>query len=272
MDEYFGDSEVAGTCCRYIHLAFKGVIAQNEAGKTFSLASKLATHLSNWHLLPYALTHLATHLNHLGSRSPAKLAEFGKLIIEVMEKSMSYSSLLLSLWVQSQSWSKPPCIPTEPDAARECLNSTLICAASEGLTNAVDTLLTLGASATKALYTASYGGHQEVVQILIGKGADVNAQGGQYGNALQAASLGGHKEVVILLSGQGADVNARGGEYGNALQAASQGGHEELVQILLDKGADVNAQGRGYGNALQAASLGGHETIVQILLEHGAKR
>jgi ankyrin repeat protein len=86
------------------------------------------------------------------------------------------------------------------------------------------------------------------------KNADVNAQGGLYGNALQAASYGGHEKVVQLLLDKNADVNAQGGEYGNALQAASYEGHEKVVQLLLDKNADVNAdanaQGRFYGNTL----------------------
>jgi ankyrin repeat protein len=66
-----------------------------------------------------------------------------------------------------------------------------------------------------------------VVELLLGKGADVNAQGGERydGNALQAASFGGHEKVVELLLGKGADVNAHGG--GTALQAASVGGHEK---------------------------------------------
>jgi hypothetical protein len=34
-----------------------------------------------------------------------------------------------------------------------------------------------------------------------------------------------------------ADVNAQGGFYGNALQAASHGGHEKVVELLLGKGA-----------------------------------
>ncbi|KAF1963965.1 hypothetical protein BU23DRAFT_376242, partial [Bimuria novae-zelandiae CBS 107.79] len=46
-----------------------------------------------------------------------------------------------------------------------------------------------------------------------------------------------------LLLNKGADVNAQGGEYGNALQAASERDHEAIVKLLLDKGADVNAQG-----------------------------
>ncbi|KAF2675923.1 hypothetical protein K458DRAFT_437678 [Lentithecium fluviatile CBS 122367] len=69
-----------------------------------------------------------------------------------------------------------------------------------------------------------------------------------------AASVRGHEAVARLLLDKGADVNAQGGDFGNALQAASYGGHELVVRLLLDKGADVNVQGGGFGNALQAAS------------------
>ena len=59
-----------------------------------------------------------------------------------------------------------------------------------------------------------------------------------------------------LLLDRGANVNAQGGQHGNALQAASYGGHEKVVELLLDKGADVNAQGGAYyGNALQAGGF-----------------
>jgi hypothetical protein len=37
-----------------------------------------------------------------------------------------------------------------------------------------------------------------VVKLLLKKNADVNAQGGKYGNALQAVSKGGHEQVVLL--------------------------------------------------------------------------
>ena len=52
--------------------------------------------------------------------------------------------------------------------------------------------------------------------------------------------------MIQMLLDKGAEVNARGGKYGNALQAASQGGHKKVIQILLDKGAEVNAQGGFY--------------------------
>ncbi|KAE8371840.1 Pfs, NACHT and ankyrin domain protein [Aspergillus bertholletiae] len=121
-----------------------------------------------------------------------------------------------------------------------------------------------------ALYYAALAGLKNTVEAMLEKEANINTQGGEYGNALQAASDNGNKEIVQLLLEKGADVNARGGRYGNALQAASNNGDKEIVQLLLEKGADVNAQGGWYGSALQAASDNGDKGIVQLLLEKGA--
>jgi hypothetical protein len=84
------------------------------------------------------------------------------------------------------------------------------------------------------LYYAAHVGVPLVVEKIIVRTADVNAQGGYYGNALQAASVGGHERVVKMLLDAGADVQAQGGEYGNALQAASVRGPERVVKMLLD--------------------------------------
>jgi len=151
-------------------------------------------------------------------------------------------------------------------------------AASAGLNSAVIRLLEGGydidekdRSGSTSLYYSCLNGDLDILQILIGKDADVNAQGGHFGSALQAASTVGHEQIVKLLLDKGADVNAQGGEFGSALQAASAGGYEQIVKLLLDKGADVNAQGEDYGSALQAASEGGHEQIVKLLLDKGAE-
>jgi ankyrin repeat protein len=153
----------------------------------------------------------------------------------------------------------------------------LFIAAEQGNQAVMEVLLDKGADVNaeggiygNALYAASAGGHKEVATLLLDKGADVNAEGGIYGNALYAASAGGHKEVATLLLDKGADVNAEGGYYGNALQAASANGHKEVATLLLDKGAYVNAQGGIYRNALQAASYDGHKDMATLLLDKGA--
>ena len=129
--------------------------------------------------------------------------------------------------------------------------------------NTVDT-------AGSALMAASYSGEKEIVQLLLKRGADPNAPGGEYGSALIAASYSGEKEIVQLLLEHGSEINAQGSKYGSALIAASYSGEKEIVQLLLEHGADINAQGGWYGSALIAASLSGEKEIVQLLLNKGA--
>jgi hypothetical protein len=59
--------------------------------------------------------------------------------------------------------------------------------------------LMLGKGDVNVLYGASEGGREKVVELLLGKGADVNAQGGYYGNVLYVTSVEGREKVVGLL-------------------------------------------------------------------------
>ena len=93
---------------------------------------------------------------------------------------------------------------------------------------------------------------------------------GKPASAMYYAAFGGLLHTTKDLANRGADINTQGGEYGNALQAALAEGNDMIAKLLLDKGANANAQGRYYGNALQAASLTGHEAIVKLLLDKGA--
>ncbi|KAJ6474995.1 ankyrin repeat-containing domain protein [Mycena sanguinolenta] len=152
----------------------------------------------------------------------------------------------------------------------------IVFSASHSVLPAVQMLLDRGADINvqggyygNALQDACDQENTEIVQMLLDRGADVNSQGGKYGNALQVACDRENTEIVQMLLGRGADVNAQGGYYGNALQAACTGANTEIVQMLLDRGAEVTAQGY-YGNALQAACYMGNTEIVQMLLDRGA--
>ncbi|THZ01939.1 hypothetical protein D6C93_03353 [Aureobasidium pullulans] len=113
----------------------------------------------------------------------------------------------------------------------------------------------------------------EMVQLLLDRGADVDARGGKFGTALCEAASQDKLKMVRMLLERGADPNLRDKRFGSALQAACGGRHStspDLVQLLLDNGADVNARGGEYGNALCAAAVTSSTEVAQILLARGA--
>lgn len=153
--------------------------------------------------------------------------------------------------------------------------NALYAAVTSGDEKVVQVLLDAGADINcqdtyygNLLQKAIIKGHRNLVPVLLDSGA--NAKGGD----LQVASYLGKEQVVQMLLDAGTDVNAHWGKenYGwTALQLAIdgkiravRGTHEKVVQMLLDAGADANAQAR------QTASKYGQEKIVQSLLHEGA--
>lgn len=195
-----------------------------------------------------------------------------KLAIEFYSRSEAYQN-----WFRVYNPDEPL---SDPDIHRNLntIPAPLYYASKNRLAEITTLLLNNGADVNEqggcygnALQVASLEGHDKIVDLLLSRGADVNKQGGYYGNALQAASFKGHDKSIELLLSYGADINTQGGYYGNAIQAASFEGHEKVVELLLNEGANINAQSGYYGNPLQVASYKGHQTVVQLLLNKGAK-
>lgn len=90
------------------------------------------------------------------------------------------------------------------------------------------------------------------------------AAGGTYYNP-----SGRHLEVAELLVARGADVNAEGRTGYTPLHVASGLGQVKMAELLLNKGADINAKD-ARGTPLQAAVLQGHEPVVALLIERKA--
>lgn len=80
------------------------------------------------------------------------------------------------------------------------------------------------------------------------------------------------KDIIQILLARGADVNAPAAAAGclTALQAATDNKDVELVKILLHKGADVNgAASAGGSTALQIAAKHGIFQLIFMFLEQG---
>jgi ankyrin repeat protein len=116
------------------------------------------------------------------------------------------------------------------------------------------------------LSAAAEGGHLAVVEVLLQRGAKVDAWSG--GIAVRLASVGGHKDVVRLLAKRGALLELANDIGDTALSCAAREGHLEVVRLLLELG--VETDGTGGAAAVRVASLGGHSDVVRLLAEHGA--
>jgi hypothetical protein len=94
---------------------------------------------------------------------------------------------------------------------------------------------------TTPLQQACFKGNTKLVNRLLKRGANVNAQNGKFCSALHVAAYYGHVDTITTLLEAGANIDLEGGCFGTALQAAIAGDHDEVIDILLDYGADVNS-------------------------------
>ncbi|KAK5720212.1 hypothetical protein LTR15_007485 [Elasticomyces elasticus] len=88
------------------------------------------------------------------------------------------------------------------------------------------------------LQAAFWQGYRQGLQLSIDPKINVFPTSSLYGTALWAASRNGHTEIVQLLLGHGADINAQG-HRGTPLETASSHGHTAIVQLLLDHQVEV---------------------------------
>ena len=85
-------------------------------------------------------------------------------------------------------------------------------------------------------------GQTDIADLLIAKGANVDARDKSGATPLHQAALKGNLAFATLLLQHGADVNARDGDGATPLHNAALSGRREVAVLLLDKGADREAR------------------------------
>lgn len=130
--------------------------------------------------------------------------------------------------------------------------------ANAGLLNA------RGGSGESAALLAVYYGKKDVLELLLGRGAELNI--------FEAAAAGKVERLAVLLAADPSLANGYAPDGFPLLGLAAFFGYLEAVNLLLRHGADVNAVSRnatGY-TALTGAVAGDHAEIAAALLAAGA--
>lgn len=96
------------------------------------------------------------------------------------------------------------------------------------------------------LHWAALGGHVEVAELLLAKGASLEARTYNGRSPVLEAALHNQFQMMEYLIDCGADVNARTTFGWTMLHHACGNGQPELVKLLLNHGANVEAVYSGY--------------------------
>ena len=110
------------------------------------------------------------------------------------------------------------------------------------------------------------------IRKYLNEGGNVNIrENRQKQSMLHYSAFGGSNRIANLLIERGAIINARNTRGKTPLMLAAQSGKLNMVRILLDHGAHVNAHDANGKTALMLAASEGHAAIVELLIDRGAK-
>jgi len=138
------------------------------------------------------------------------------------------------------------------------------------------------ASGATALHEAAGAGHEFLVDLLIGAGAQVNApHRSTRDTALHLAARNGRVDVVrSLTAAPGVQVDALNGEgdtpLHEAVLAAALGGEEkaaaeETARLLIERGADSNVQTSEGLTVMHLIAANGLDEVVRVALRNGGQ-
>ena len=122
------------------------------------------------------------------------------------------------------------------------------------------------------LHCATLWGDKSVAQLFLATHTDIKGEDGRDQIAPQSVIPARHKDIVELLLAKGADVNAESNAGWTPLHIASGRGDESRAQLLVAKGANVDAKNQRGRTPLHIAAEKGHKNMAEYLIAKGANK
>jgi ankyrin repeat protein/serine/threonine protein kinase len=111
----------------------------------------------------------------------------------------------------------------------------------------------------------------ELIKLLIGFGADLEARAADQNTVTTCASATGNVEIVRVLLDLGCHPDEQDNSGITALHRAAWNGHVDVMNLLLDRGAStINAQDKAGKYPLSYAATLAHLEAVKVLVKRGA--
>uniref|UniRef100_A0A8C4THF0 Ankyrin repeat domain 27 n=1 Tax=Erpetoichthys calabaricus TaxID=27687 RepID=A0A8C4THF0_ERPCA len=123
------------------------------------------------------------------------------------------------------------------------------------------------------LHIASVYGQSSLVDLLVSKGADINATDYHALTPLHLSCQKGYQSVTLLLLHYNADTNMQDNNGNTPLHLACTYGHEDCVKALVYYNVfscRLDIQNDKGDTPLHIAARWGYEGIIEVLLENGA--
>jgi len=118
------------------------------------------------------------------------------------------------------------------------------------------------------LMMAAKHGHLHVVELLLERGACVDARSNAGWTAMMFACYNGHNDIARRLLDKGTDLSLQNLEGWNVLMIVCASGRIDTLNLVLPFVKDLYVHVQGW-TALTIACLKDHVHIIQRLIEHG---
>uniref|UniRef100_A0AAY4A8N2 Ankyrin 3 n=1 Tax=Denticeps clupeoides TaxID=299321 RepID=A0AAY4A8N2_9TELE len=120
------------------------------------------------------------------------------------------------------------------------------------------------------LHCGARSGHEQVVEMLLERGAPILSKTKNGLSPLHMATQGDHLNCVQLLLHHDVPVDDITNDYLTALHVAAHCGHYKVAKVILDKKANPNAKALNGFTPLHIACKKNRIKVMELLLKHGA--